>query len=90
LSLAASLSNPDDIKRKTSFQVERVFQPFVPDNLEYLQVFKNDEHLENYVFNDDDDDEDNHISVVLKYCIPYESLFTKDDHDKNLLEEISL
>jgi ribonuclease HI len=46
LALAASLSNPDDIQRKTYFQVERVFRPFVPDNLEYLQVFENDEQLE--------------------------------------------
>jgi ribonuclease HI len=43
LALVASLSNPDDIQRKTSFQVERVFRPSVPDNLEYLQVFENDE-----------------------------------------------
>jgi hypothetical protein len=89
LALAASLSNLDDIQRKTYFQVERVFRPSVPDNLEYLQVFENDEQLEIFLLNDDDD-EDNHISVVPKDCIQSESLFTKDDHAKNLLEEISL
>jgi hypothetical protein len=36
LALAASLSNPDDIQRKTYFQVERAFRPYVPDNMEYL------------------------------------------------------
>jgi hypothetical protein len=37
----------------------------------------------------DDDDGDNHISDVLKDCIQYESLFTKYDHAKNILEEVS-
>jgi ribonuclease HI len=88
LALATSLSNPNDIQSKKSFQVERVFRPSVPDNLEYLQVFENDEQLEIVLLNDDD--EENHISVVPKDCIQSESLFTKDDHAKNLLEEISL
>jgi hypothetical protein len=87
--LAASLSNPDDIQSKTSFQVERVSRPFVPDNHEYLQVFENHEQLEIFLLNDDDD-EGNHISIVFKDYIQSESLFTRDDHAKNLLEEISL
>jgi hypothetical protein len=29
-------------------------------------------------------------SVVPKYCIQVESLFTKDDHAKNILEEVSV
>jgi hypothetical protein len=89
LALVASLSNIDDVQRKMSFQVERVFQMFVPDNLEYFQVFDNDEQLEKNLFNDDDDDE-NHMSIVPKYCIQSESRFMKYDHAKNLLEEISL
>jgi ribonuclease HI len=89
LALVASLSNPDDIQRKMSFQVERAFRPSVPDNIEYLQVFENDEQLEIFLLNDDDD-EDDHSSVVPKYCIQSESLFTKDDHAKNLLEEVSI
>jgi hypothetical protein len=44
--------------------------------------------LEKFFLNDDD--EDNHISVVPKYYIQLESLFTKYYHAKNLLEEISL
>jgi ribonuclease HI len=44
--LAASLSNLDDIQSKTSFQVERVFRPSIHDNLEYLQVFENEEQLD--------------------------------------------
>jgi hypothetical protein len=89
LALVASLSKLDDVQRKTYFQVERVLRPFVHDNQEYLQVFENDEQLENVLLNDDDD-EYNHIYVVLKDCIQYESLFMRDDHVKNLLEEISL
>jgi inorganic pyrophosphatase len=38
----------------------------------------------------DDEDEDNDIVVVPKNCIQSESLFTRDDHAKNLLEEVSL
>jgi hypothetical protein len=90
LALAASLSNPYDIQIKTSFQVERVFRPSVPDNLEYLEIFENDENLKKKLLNDDDDDEYNNMSVVSKYCIQSESLFMKYDHAKNLLEEISL
>jgi hypothetical protein len=52
-------------------------------------VLENDEQLEFFLLNHDDD-EDDHISVVLKNCIQFESLFTKDDHAKNLPEEISL
>jgi ribonuclease HI len=46
LALEASLSNLDDVHSKTSFQVEIVFRPSVPDNMEYLKVFENDEQLE--------------------------------------------
>jgi hypothetical protein len=38
----------------------------------------------------DDDDKDDHMYVFPKYCIQSESLFTKDDHAKNLLEEVSI
>jgi hypothetical protein len=38
----------------------------------------------------DDEYEDNDIVVVLKNCIQSESLFTRDDHAKNILEEVSL
>jgi hypothetical protein len=63
----------------------------VPDNIEYLQVFENDEQLENFLLNDDDDDdEDDHTSVVPKYYIQFESLFMKHDHAKNILEEFSI
>jgi hypothetical protein len=54
-----------------------------------LNFFENDEQLEMFLMNNDDD-EDNHISMVLKDCIQFESLFTKNDHSKNLLEAISL
>jgi hypothetical protein len=61
----------------------------VPDNIEYLQVFENDEQLEKQLLDDVDDDEDDHSLVVPKDCIQCESLFMKDDHAKNLLEEVS-
>jgi hypothetical protein len=57
--------------------------------MEYLQVFENDEQLEKFLLKNDDD-EDDHMSVVPKYFIQTESLFTKYDHEKNLLEEFSI
>jgi hypothetical protein len=87
LALAASLLNPDDIQSKTYFQVERTFQPSVPDNIEYLQVFENDEQLDFFLLNDDDY-EDDHSYSVPKDCIQSEYLFTKYDRAKNLLEEV--
>jgi hypothetical protein len=38
----------------------------------------------------DDDEEDDNSSSIPKYCIQDESLFTKDDHVKNILEEVSI
>jgi ribonuclease HI len=89
LALVASLSNPDDIQSETYFQVKRVFQPSVPDNQEYLQVFENDEDLENFLVNENED-EDNDIASVPKNCVQSESLFTRDDHAKNIMEEVSV
>jgi hypothetical protein len=43
LALLASLSNPNNIQGKMSFNVERDFQLSMPNNIEYLQVFENDE-----------------------------------------------
>ena len=37
----------------------------------------------------DDEDEDNDIIVVPRNCIQYESLFTRDNHAKNIIEEAS-
>jgi hypothetical protein len=45
--------------------------------------------LEKKLLNDDDDEE-NHITAVPRDCIQSESLFTRDDHAKKILEEISL
>jgi ribonuclease HI len=89
LALAASLSNPDDIQSEMYFQVKRVFRPSVPDNQEYLQVFENDEDLEDFLVNENED-EDNDIASVPKNCVQSESLFTRDDHTKNLMEEVSV
>jgi hypothetical protein len=54
LDLANSLSNLDNVLRKTYFQVDGAFSPSVPDNIDYLQVFENDEQLENVFLNDDE------------------------------------
>jgi hypothetical protein len=86
LAMVASLSIPYDTQRKTSFQVERYFRLSFPDNIEYLQVFENDEQLEFFLLNDDED-EDDQFPVVPKECLESESLFMKDDHVKNILEE---
>lgn len=50
-------------------------------------MFENDEELESFLVNDDED-EDNDIVVVSKNCIQFESLFPRDDHAKNFLEEV--
>jgi hypothetical protein len=64
LDLVDSLSNPDDAQRKTYFRVQRAFRSSVPNNIEYLQVFENDEQLDFFLLNDDD--EDNHLSSIPK------------------------
>jgi hypothetical protein len=89
LALATSLPKLDDAQRKMSFQVERDFLPSVPDNIEYLQVFENDEQLEKHFLNDDDEEEDS-LSDIPIDCIQVESFLTKDDHAKNILEDVSV
>ena len=69
--------------------INKAFQPSMPDNVEYLQVFENDEQLEKNLLNDDDEEDDRSI-VIPKDCIQDESFFTKYDHAKNLLEEVSI
>jgi ribonuclease HI len=86
LALEYSLSNPYNILRKTSFQVERAFRPSMPDNIEYLKVFDNDEQLENFLLNNDEEEYDK-VIFIPKYYIQVESLFTKDYHAKNIFEE---
>jgi hypothetical protein len=54
ITLADSLSNLDDVLRKTYFQVERAFMPSVLDNIEYLQVFDNDEQLDKFLLKGDE------------------------------------
>jgi hypothetical protein len=44
----------------------------------------------NFLLLNDDDDEENQMSVVRKDYIQSESVFTKDDHAKNILEEFSI
>ena len=57
--------------------------------MEYLQVFENDEQLENFLLKYDDN-EDDHMYIVLKDCIQCDSIFMKDDHAKIILEEVSI
>jgi hypothetical protein len=89
LALVASLSNPDDILRNKYFQVERAFRPYVLDNIKYLQVFDNDEQLKIFLLNYYDEEHDKPI-VVPKDCIHTDFFFTKDDHAKNIFEEVSV
>jgi ribonuclease HI len=87
LALAASLFNPDDLQNKNTFQVKRIFRPSVPDNQEYLQVFENDEQLNDFLANAGEPEES--IALISKSCVKYESLFTGDDKTKDLKEEES-
>jgi hypothetical protein len=88
LALVASLFNPDDLQNKNTFQVKIIFRPSVPDNQEYLQVFENDEELNDFLANEDDLEESNsNVALVPKNCIKSESFFTRDDQAKILKEE---
>jgi hypothetical protein len=79
-----------DIQSKSSFQVKRIFRPSVPDNQEYLQVFENDEELNDFLANENDCEEnDNNVASISKDCVKSKSLFTRDDQAKNLKEEVS-
>jgi hypothetical protein len=69
--------------------VERAFRPSMPDNIEYLQVFENNEQLEIFLLNDDGEEDDKEI-IISKYFIQVESLFTKDNLAKNIFEEVSV
>jgi hypothetical protein len=90
LTLVASLSNPEDIQRKKSFQFKRIFRPSVPDNQEYLQVFENDEELNDFLANENYYKEnDNSVSHVPRDSIKLEYLFMRDDQAKNIKEEVS-
>jgi hypothetical protein len=87
LAPSASLSNLEDIQSKISFQFKRIFIPSVPDNQEYLQVFENDEELNDFLANENDYKEnDNSVSPIPKDYVKLESLFTRDDEAKNLKE----
>jgi hypothetical protein len=71
--------------------VKRIFRPSVPDNQEYLQVFENDEQLNDFLANENDcKEDDDNVSPVPKDCVKSESLFTRDDQEKNLKEEVSV
>jgi hypothetical protein len=90
LALVASLSNPDGIQIKSSFQFKRNFRPLVLDNQEYLQVFENDEELNGFLANENDCEEnDNSLTSISKDYVKSESLFTRDYQAKNLKEELS-
>jgi len=68
LALDTSMSNPDDIHSEMYFEVKIVFLPSILDNQEYLQVFENGEHLEYFLVNENED-EDNEIAPVSKNCV---------------------
>jgi hypothetical protein len=88
LAVVASLFNPDDFQDKNTFQVKRIFRPSVPDNQEYLQVFENDEELNEFFSNSGEVEES--IQSIPKNCIKSESLFSQDDQTKKMKEEESV
>jgi len=80
LALVASLSNPKDIQRKSLFQVKIISRPSVLDNQEYLQVFENDEELNDFLAIENDHKEnDNSVAPIPKVCVKSESLFKRND-----------
>jgi hypothetical protein len=53
ISSSCILFNIDDSQGQGTYQVKTIFRPSIPDNQEYLQVFENDEHLVNFLTDDD-------------------------------------
>jgi hypothetical protein len=49
LAVATSLFNTDDSQNQNTFHVKTIFRPSIPDNQEYWKVFENDEHIANFL-----------------------------------------
>jgi hypothetical protein len=96
LAVSTSLFNTKDCQGQGTYHVKTIFRPSIPDNQEYLQVFENDEHVVNFLTDDDpitkvdpvedqnlqgEVHEENHKLSPKKY-INLESLFTRDDQIK--------
>jgi len=93
LSVSASIFNTEDCQGHDTYHVKTLFRPSILDNQEYLQVFENDEHVINFLTNEDpinevdpvenqnlqeEDHKENHKPFPKKY-IKLESLFMRDD-----------
>jgi hypothetical protein len=99
LAVVASLFNSDDSQNQSTFHVKTIFRPSIPDNQEYWQVFENDEHIANFLTDNDsmlsDDSEesqdpqkeicDQNLVLTPKNYVSLESLFTRDDQT-NILD----
>jgi hypothetical protein len=94
LIISTSLFNLDDLQSHNTFQVKRIFRPLVLDNQDYLQVFENDEELDEFFVVSSDvvnNFEDHNHTYLSKNISNFESFFTRDDQIKasNLKEEVS-
>jgi len=87
LVVVASLFNPEDLQDKNTFQVKIIFKPFDPNKREFLQVFENDEELNDFFSNLGEVEKP--IQSISKNCIKSESLFSQGDSTKKLKEEES-
>jgi hypothetical protein len=97
LEVVASLFNTEDSQCQNTFHVKTIFQPSIPDNQEYLQVFENDERIVNFfidndsmISNDLEEDQilhkevcDQNFKLTPKSCVSLASLYTRDDQ-KNI------
>jgi ribonuclease HI len=85
LVVATSLFILDEFQNKNTFQVKRISRPSISDNQEYIQVFENDEELNEFFSNLGEFEES--IQSIPKKCIKSKSLFSQDDQTKKLKEE---
>jgi hypothetical protein len=77
LAVAASLFNPDGFQNHNIFQVKIIFNPSIPDNQDHLQVFENDEEMDDFLI--DTDEILNDQLSISKKSINFKSIFIRDD-----------
>jgi hypothetical protein len=67
---------------KKKYEIEVKHRPAVPDNIEYLQVFKDDKQIEIFLKMED---EFENVNIDEEYCGEEEDavVFTNDDYFKN-------
>jgi hypothetical protein len=80
LVVVAYLFNPDDSQSQNTFQVKRIFRPSVPDNQDYLQVFENDEELDEFLADTSDvvENSEDQSHILFQRIVSILNLFSQE------------